>query len=76
MKNSGLLHNKPKTEVHPGHKLTGTKDKKKKNSSLLHNKPKDVVQHWHKLTGPKKKKRLSLAYCTISLRLRYIRGES
>jgi hypothetical protein len=24
------LHNKPKAEVHPGHKLTGLKKKKKK----------------------------------------------
>jgi hypothetical protein len=27
------LHNKPKAEVHPRHKLTGPKEKKKKNNN-------------------------------------------
>jgi hypothetical protein len=28
-KNSGLLHNKPKAELHPGHKLTRPKEEQK-----------------------------------------------
>jgi hypothetical protein len=30
-KNSGLLHNEPKTEVHSGRKLTDLKEEEKKN---------------------------------------------
>jgi hypothetical protein len=38
--------------LHPGHKLTSPKKKKKKNFGLLHNKPKAELHPGHTLTSP------------------------